>query len=96
MSDLTEKELKALDAKVNELAADPNYSLKQEQTVVSIDKNLPILVSLGITKNENGWVFFKMTTQNDKVLNIEYDQDNLRSTCIQNFKITAQRLFMEE
>ena len=59
-------------------------------------KEYPVLTSMGITNSENGWVFYVMKTQNDKVLSVDYSQDNLRGTVIDQFKIAAHKEFMED
>ena len=75
--------------------------MAKKPTEVTQDNSLPqeefpILTSMGIYNSPQGWVFYVMKTQNDKVLNVDYSQDNMRSTCINNFKIAAQKEFMED
>ncbi len=85
----------AMEAEVISAVNDSEF--KVGEPVETVDLNTcPILTSIGITKTKEGWVFFKMTTQNDKVLSVDYSQDNLRSAIISQFKIEAYKTFMEE
>jgi hypothetical protein len=85
-----------LSEKLNEIAASPDFVIDGAVPVAEVDlSKFPVLVSLGITKTSDGWVMFQLTTQNDKVISVVYSQADLRSVCIDNFKITAHKLFME-
>lgn len=85
-----------LDEECDKIAADETFVVDGAVPVAEVDlTKYPQLTSVGITKTDKGWVFFKMVTQNDKVISVDYAQEDLRSTCINNFKVTAQKLFME-
>lgn len=92
--------VEAINDAVNVLVNDPNYKVVNDIApgpAGDATSILPVLTSIGIYKDPiRGYCFYKITSQGDKVLNVDVAQGDMRSTAIDNFKITAMKLFMED
>ena len=93
-------DIKEMDNMVDKMAADPKYKVIVEDdlktNIVSVDATKPVLTSLGMHQTEDGWVFYKIISQGDKILEVRGESMPTKETAMINFKIVAQKLFMED
>lgn len=60
------------------------------------EESLPILTSLGFTKQGGLWVVYTIKTQGDKVVSAEVSNGDTKAIAFEEFKIKAVKEFVEK